>query len=122
MRKLAAEPPSSEITPESLYRGRREFIKNGALTLGTALAVGSGLLALVGGAPPPDAPPEQPVAEVPGAQSAASAAQPVAGAATPTPKGPYDTDEPITSFQSITTYNNFYEFGTDKGDPARNAH
>ena len=27
-----------------------------------------------------------------------------------------------TSFEDITTYNNFYEFGTDKADPARNAH
>jgi sulfoxide reductase catalytic subunit YedY len=31
------------------------------------------------------------------------------------------TDEPPTSFEDITSYNNFYEFGTDKGDPARNA-
>ncbi len=32
------------------------------------------------------------------------------------------TDEPATPLKDITTYNNFYEFGTDKGDPARNAH
>ena len=31
------------------------------------------------------------------------------------------TGEPITSLKDITSYNNFYEFGTDKGDPARNA-
>ncbi len=37
-------------------------------------------------------------------------------------KGPYDTDEPRTSFEAITTYNNFYEFGWDKEDPARFAH
>ena len=30
--------------------------------------------------------------------------------------------EAQTPFQAITTYNNFYEFGTDKGDPAQNAH
>src|SRR5690349_17527219 len=113
-KNLAPEPPSSEITPESLYRGRREFIKNGALAAGTALVVGSGLLALVGGAPPPDAPAEQPLAPVPGAPSAATGAQPAAEPAVPTPKGPYDTDEPLTSLQSVTTYNNFYEFGTDK--------
>jgi sulfoxide reductase catalytic subunit YedY len=29
------------------------------------------------------------------------------------------TREPANSFEDITTYNNFYEFGTDKGDPAR---
>jgi sulfoxide reductase catalytic subunit YedY len=32
------------------------------------------------------------------------------------------TDEPLTSLKDITTYNNFYEFGTDKDDPAKNAH
>jgi len=31
-------------------------------------------------------------------------------------------DEPLTSYEHVTTYNNFYEFGTDKKDPARNAH
>jgi sulfoxide reductase catalytic subunit YedY len=28
----------------------------------------------------------------------------------------------VTSYKDITTYNNFYEFGTGKGDPAKNAH
>ena len=27
------------------------------------------------------------------------------------------TDEPLNTFEDITSYNNFYEFGTDKGDP-----
>ncbi|MGD1212032.1 MAG: protein-methionine-sulfoxide reductase catalytic subunit MsrP [Candidatus Acidiferrales bacterium] len=36
-------------------------------------------------------------------------------------KGPYNTDEKITPESSVTTYNNFYEFGTDKGDPSQNA-
>ena len=31
----------------------------------------------------------------------------------------YASGEPETPFESVTTYNNFYEFGTDKGDPAR---
>ena len=30
----------------------------------------------------------------------------------------YQVQEALTSYKSITTYNNFYEFGTDKGDPA----
>ena len=34
----------------------------------------------------------------------------------------YTTTEPQTPFNKATTYNNFYEFGTDKSDPARNAH
>ena len=32
------------------------------------------------------------------------------------------TDETVTPLKDITSYNNFYEFGTDKGDPAKNAH
>lgn len=34
---------------------------------------------------------------------------------------PFDTDETKTPLESVTTYNNFYEFGTDKSDPAVNA-
>ena len=37
-------------------------------------------------------------------------------------KSPFSTDEPQTSRKDITSYNNFYEFGTDKSDPAANAH
>src|SRR3989338_5875215 len=36
-------------------------------------------------------------------------------------KGPNDTDEKPSTFKEITTYNNFYEFGTDKSDPEENA-
>src|SRR5690349_15668703 len=111
MSTSASQPPSHEITPESLFLRRREFLKNGALAAGTAFAVGSGLLWLVGAAPPPDVPEEAPLAEVP--------APPL-----PTPSAPskYTVDEPQTPYQSVTTYNNFYEFGLDKGDPAVNAH
>ena len=35
--------------------------------------------------------------------------------------GPYSTGETPNSWEDITTYNNFYEFGTDKGDPYQNA-
>jgi sulfoxide reductase catalytic subunit YedY len=38
-----------------------------------------------------------------------------------TRKGPYDTDEKQTPYKDVTTYNNFYEFGSDKDDPSRNA-
>lgn len=34
----------------------------------------------------------------------------------------YSTDETPNSFEDITSYNNFYEFGLDKTDPAANAH
>jgi methionine sulfoxide reductase catalytic subunit len=36
-------------------------------------------------------------------------------------KWPGSTTEPITPEKDVTTYNNFYEFGTDKGDPSVNA-
>ena len=39
--------------------------------------------------------------------------------ATPNPK--FKLDDPPTKYDSATTYNNFYEFGTDKGDPVRHA-
>ncbi len=117
MRRLAPEPPSCEITPESVYLRRRELLKNTALAAGTAAAFGSGLVYLVGQRPPPDAV-DQPVL----APSADVAAVSGAETASPTRLGAYDTDEPTTPFTSITTYNNFYEFGTDYADAARNAH
>jgi len=128
MRSLPKEPPSSEITPESVYLGRREFLKNGALAAGTAALVGSGLLLLVGQKPPPDAPEAPPVAANPApanpaGASAAGAAPPAAGTARGSAaSSPFDTDEPLTSYESVTTYNNYYEFGLDKSDPARQAH
>src|SRR5487761_2018487 len=36
-------------------------------------------------------------------------------------KSPLSTTEPVTPYEAITGYNNYYEFGTGKGDPARNA-
>lgn len=36
-------------------------------------------------------------------------------------KGSFNTTEKITPYDDVTHYNNFYEFGTDKGDPARNS-
>jgi sulfoxide reductase catalytic subunit YedY len=37
-------------------------------------------------------------------------------------KWPNSTTDKVNTFEDITTYNNFYEFGTGKGDPAANAH
>jgi sulfoxide reductase catalytic subunit YedY len=45
-----------------------------------------------------------------------------AGEKLPFKPGPYGTTEEKTPLKDITSYNNFYEFGTDKSDPARNAH
>jgi methionine sulfoxide reductase catalytic subunit len=45
----------------------------------------------------------------------------VAGAAGAQANGKYDTTEKLTPFLDVTTYNNYYEFGTDKADPAKNS-
>src|SRR5262249_5828933 len=37
-------------------------------------------------------------------------------------KSPLSTDEKLTTLEDVSSYNNFYEFGVDKGDPAANAH
>ncbi|CAK0759489.1 protein-L-methionine sulfoxide reductase catalytic subunit MsrP [uncultured Gammaproteobacteria bacterium] len=45
-----------------------------------------------------------------------------AGLAAESPlRTPFSTDEERTPWDSVTSYNNFYEFGTDKADPARTA-
>jgi len=88
-------PTPSDITPRELYLRRRDWLRQAAAG-GAALALGDAALAQQGKA-----------AKLAGAKSA------VPGAVvmdTPTP------------YNDATTYNNFYEFGTDKSDPARNAH
>jgi methionine sulfoxide reductase catalytic subunit len=86
-------PKPSEITPPELYRDRRRFLKG----LGLAALGAVGGAALLG-------------------PSGAS------GAALEYTPGPFGTDEPLTPKTDVTTYNNFYELGTGKSDPARNAH
>jgi methionine sulfoxide reductase catalytic subunit len=88
----ATDLKSSEITSEHLYFNRREFIR-------AASAAGIGLASVL-------ALPEEGRAEDRWPRGK---------------KGPYDTDEEVNTFKDITTYNNFYEFGVDKGDPAKNA-
>jgi sulfoxide reductase catalytic subunit YedY len=90
---------SSEITPEGLYVRRRDFLAGGA-----AAATGV-TLALAGCKPKAAAPVAQTEPALPGVKP-----------------GPFATDETKTSYKDITTYNNFYELGTDKSDPAANAH
>jgi len=95
-------PIASEITPREVYEQRRDFLKT--------LAAGSAGVALAGWAARDAhaqsvARPNK-LAALPGARSA------VAGAV---------TMDKLTSYADITSYNNFYEFGTDKADPARNA-
>ena len=108
MSRRPPEPPAAEITPEALYQRRREFLKNTALFAGTAAALGAGLVQLVGGGR--------------GKRPAPIAIQPDVGAAPlPAARATYTLDDPRTSFDAITTYNNFYELGLRKTDPSENA-
>jgi sulfoxide reductase catalytic subunit YedY len=83
----------SEITPESAYVDRRTLL---------ATAVAAGL--------------------VPSIMTSEAATLPANGEFADVTKWPESTTEKVNSFQDITTYNNYYEFGTGKSDPAANAH
>jgi sulfoxide reductase catalytic subunit YedY len=85
----------SEITPREVYEGRRRFIARIAATA----AVGSGIW------------------EMANREAFAQGAKLAA-----TRNAALSTNEPQTSFKDASSYNNFYEFGTDKGDPVENAH
>jgi len=116
MSKLPKEPPTADSTPESLYLRRREFLKNAGAFTATAVGVGAGLTLLGNRGLPRGA------GDVP----AASPAAPDAGRLElpPTPQVAatgFTTDETKTPYEDVTTYNNFYEFGLDKEDPARNS-
>jgi methionine sulfoxide reductase catalytic subunit len=95
---------SSEITPQKLYLARRTFMRGAALAAST---LATGLLYRQLNAPP------QPRAE--GAKLA-DVVKPEAGRAA---ASGYTVNEKLTPFEDITTYNNFYEFTTDKRDVAR---
>jgi sulfoxide reductase catalytic subunit YedY len=90
-------PYPSEITPQEIYTGRREFITRMAATA----AVGSGVWEMAN---------REAFAQTAGQKLAARA------------NVALSTDEKQTPFKDATGYNNFYEFGLDKGDPAENAH
>ena len=89
------EPLPSDITPRSAYLNRREALAGLGLAAASPLALAQ---AAPGGGK---------LAKLPGARSA------VAGAL---------VMDKLTSYADASSYNNFYEFGTDKADPAAHAH
>jgi methionine sulfoxide reductase catalytic subunit len=110
------QPRSSEITPESAYSKRREFLKQAGLVVATAAGVGGSLTLLTSG---------RGGARGRKARGAAGDAGLLAASDMPPmphAKSGFTLDEPLTSLNDVTTYNNFYEFGLDKSDPAENAH
>ncbi len=83
---------SSEITPESVWLNRRNLIK--------AATAGAGIAAM--------------------GETLAKGSEPVPLDYSPAQDGtPFKAKEDLTPYDAATTYNNFYEFGTDKSDPAR---
>ena len=95
---------SGEITDEQVYLRRRDFIR---LAGGAAVAaVAAPLLACSG----------EPVAAEPGGGGTFGSAQsPLTGYT----ERAIATDEKLNTFDEITGYNNFFEFGTGKSDPKR---
>lgn len=92
--KKPADIRPSEITSEANYLNRRDFMRAGAI------AGGSALTPAAFGAVVPD--------------SRLAKLNDIT-------KSQFSTDEKPNSFEDITTYNNFYEFGLGKGDPFRNS-
>jgi methionine sulfoxide reductase catalytic subunit len=96
--KKPSDIASSEITPERLYVDRRRFI--------TQAAAGAATLALA----------PRSLAAREGPRGWSTAGQQVDYADLKSELG-----EPVNSYEDITHYNNFYEFGTSKEDPAENS-
>ena len=95
-------PVPSDITPRAVYEGRRDLMKllAGGVA-GASLAGWAGREAMAQTTRP------NKLTALPGAKSA------VAGAV---------VMDKVTDYKDASSYNNFYEFGTDKGDPVKNAH
>jgi sulfoxide reductase catalytic subunit YedY len=116
-----SEPAGSEITPDRVYAHRRQWLRAGAAGLAAAASVGtvsaSGSTASGGTASAPAAgtPAPSPARAI--LQGDDPKAQRLSATASE-----WSTIERPTSYKSVTTYNNFYEFGTDKDDPVRQAH
>ena len=94
--KKADDIRSSEITPKDLYLNRRKFLAGTAMTGAAAAATGLGLKELL----------------VP--SSTVRAGEKIAGIQ----KSPLSTTEKITPYKDVTHYNNYYEFSTEKEEPA----
>ncbi len=88
----------ADVTPKSVYLDRRRFLRALGL-VGAAAAAGQGLF------------------ELAFPSRAAFAATKLTGLK----PSPFSTTEKQNSYQDVTHYNNFYEFGTDKSDPAKNS-
>lgn len=101
--KKPGDIKASEITDKSVYLNRRNFMRAAALATTT---VATGVLYRKLNPPPP---PPRVGEKLPDVVKPAPATAQAAG---------FSTDEKLTPFENITTYNNFYEFSTDKTEVA----
>lgn len=110
--KKPSDIPSSEITPEAIYNARRDFMRSAfdVTTLGGLTALGSVVSPSLMAAPA-----HLEAQEVKGPQWLK---QKIANARANT----QTITESLTPYEHVTGYNNFYEFGYDKTDPADKAH
>jgi len=90
--KKPSDIPSSEITSKRVYLRRREFLQAAGLTTAAAL---TGVF---------------------GDKASASAAEKLVAKFRIV-----TTEDPISPLKDISTYNNYYEFGSEKSDPSRNS-
>jgi methionine sulfoxide reductase catalytic subunit len=108
--RIGKIPSPGEITPEHVYIRRRDFLRNSLLFTVTSSGVGATLLWLMRGLRATD--------------HGTGRIEETRNEPTPlaiTRLTDFTGGEPQTPYESITNYNNFYEFGTDKSDPAENA-
>jgi sulfoxide reductase catalytic subunit YedY len=89
---IASDPKSFEITSKSTYLNRRDFLKGSAAVIGGAML------------------PWSFSAQAAGTSKIENIS-----------KSPFSTDAPANSYDQVTSYNNFYEFGTGKSDPLENS-
>jgi methionine sulfoxide reductase catalytic subunit len=97
MRK-STDLTEADITPKSVYLNRRQILR--AMGLGVAAVAGGRVFSRLA---------------FPSATVEAGTKLDVSV------KSPFSTTEKVNTFEDVTHYNNFYEFGTDKGDPSRNS-
>ncbi len=97
MRKFG-DLTEADITPRSVYLNRRQILR--AMGIAGAAVVGGKLFSHL--AFPP---------------ATVNAGTKLSVAL----KSPFSTTEKMNTFEDVTHYNNFYEFGTDKSDPSRNS-
>jgi len=89
---------NADVTPQQVYLDRRKFLQAMGIVGATAVA-------------------SRRLFELAMPSQAVLAATKFGDLA----KSPFSTTEKQNSYEDVTHYNNFYEFGTDKGDPAKNA-